>query len=292
MMKQNLTVVCLFVLVLSTITGCIHVSNEYEHRSRETTPNTRNSILGFSKQVHDEDTLKQSIQQLEAYLRQHRDDSELWDLLASQLILEGAAYKTSKRSKRDCYQRAMSAAVASMKVNSGFADALRKGAEPWEAVEHLDQSNMNAMLFWTTGLLYQFRESMGGLANVVNVKWIDHGRAMINRMEAIDGNWNGGAMWFTKSLLFHAIPESVGGDKKLAQEYLQRAIDVSDDWMLARWGRAKYYSIPSGNLELAKKDLNIVIESPLNLKGEAMCWRRYFQREARAMLESIKSDEN
>ena len=146
---------------------------------------------------------------------------------------------------------------------------------------------MDALLFWVTSVLYTFREGMAPGQPVFNVRWIRRCERILQRMEEIDPDWSGGAILFSKSLIYHAIPEVIGGDRERAEFYLGKAIEVSDNWMLARWGRATYYLIPEGRIEEARQDLNYVLSLDVESGGESVVWRRYFQEDARLKLQGL-----
>ena len=201
----------------------------------------------------------------------------------------GTAFGESRSEKMELFKLASASAIESMKrSNPEIAESLLSGQRIWEVAPLVSEAEMQATLFWVTSVLYTFREGMVQPQPMLNVKWIRRSELLLKRMEEIDPNWSGGAVLFSLALIYHAIPEVIGGDSDLAQEYLERAVSASDQWMLPRWGRATYFLIPEGRLQEAREDLQYVLSLEIEDQGkESTLWRTYFNRDAKEQLKRL-----
>ena len=104
-------------------------------------------------------------------------------------------------------------------------------------------------------------------------------------MTEIDPAWGGGAIYFTWGVYYLSIPEAVGGDRPLSAEYFAKAIVTGPDWLLNRWGRARYFHIKMGNPIEFKEDLAWVLAQDITEAPGHFAWNAYFQTDARDLLD-------
>ena len=122
---------------------------------------------------------------------------------------------------------------------------------------------------------------------MINYHWIRRAKAMMEQLYSINPEHAGGAPYFTKALYYLSIPASVGGNKKIAEELFAKAIETGPDWLLNRWGRAKYFHVKMQNREAFQRDLEWIMQQDIeNLKGHP-AWKIYFMKDAQNMLTRI-----
>lgn len=219
-------------------------------------------------------------------LEQDPDHVQALTELAHQTILMGTAYSDSRQAKRDHYRAAMRLSERAMYANPAFKALADQGATPWEASQALGEKDIPAMMFWTTAVLYLFKEVMNLPQKVINVAWIEHTGPFLEQMEAIDPTWGGGAIQFTQSLYFGILPAAKGGDAELSQSYLAQAVAYGSPWMLSHWGRAKYFHVRDQDRQGFEEDLRWVLQQDVAAPGEAYSWRAYFRHDAQNLLDN------
>jgi hypothetical protein len=146
---------------------------------------------------------------------------------------------------------------------------------------------MEAMLFWSTAVLYLFKEVLSYPEKIINVGWIRRLEPILARMEVLDPTWGGGAVQFTWSLYYGILPKSLGGSEAESFRYLRQAVDFGGPWLLSRWGRARYFHLRDGKRIEFEQDMSWVLAQDVRASGEAYCWRAFFQADARQMLAII-----
>jgi hypothetical protein len=207
--------------------------------------------------------------------------------LSNQYILLGAAYDQTTAERSASFRQALVLAERAMYTNPQFRRQVDAGAKPWEASAALGMREMEAMMFWSTAVLYQFKDVMGWPAKIVNVRWIKRIGPFLVRMQELDPDWGGGAIPFSLSLYYGILPGFMGGDAARSEALLEEAVRYGAPWMLSRWGRAKYFQVRDGNRDGFRSDCEWVIERDPAAPGEAFYWRVYFRRDARQMLADI-----
>lgn len=174
-----------------------------------------------------------------------------------------------------------------MYTNPDFRALADQGQAPWEACRVLDEAYLPAMMFWSTAVLYYFKEVLTFPEQVFNLSWVTHTGPFLERMEALDPAWGGGAIQFTQSLYFGILPGALGGDDERSQSCLEQAVAFGSPWMLGRWGRAKYFRVRDQDRQGFEADLSWVLAQDVSAPGEAFCWRAYFHQDARDALANV-----
>jgi hypothetical protein len=111
---------------------------------------------------------------------------------------------------------------------------------------------------------------------------------MIERIDELDRNWAGGGNYFSRGLYYISIPEKFGGSKQRSDDEFTTAIEVGPDYLVNRWGRAKYLYSLVGDEEGYITDLEWVISQDPHEAGNPYPWNVYFQEDARKMLADSK----
>ena len=97
-------------------------------------------------------------------------------------------------------------------------------------------------------------------------------------------NWEGGGNFLYKAIYCIAAPRRYGGSKEKAAIEFEKAIKIGPNFIVNRWGRAKYLSSITNNKELYVSDLNWVLAQDPSACGNPHAWNIYFQDQARLML--------
>jgi tetratricopeptide (TPR) repeat protein len=207
--------------------------------------------------------------------------------LANQTILLGTAYTEGRKAKKDRFLTAMRLCERAMYTDPDFRVLADQGAPPWDAAGVLDEEHLPSMMFWSTAVLYYFKEVLTFPEQVVNLEWVEHTGPFLARMEALDPAWGGGAIQFTQSLYYGILPGVLGGDDERSAACLKQAVAFGAPWMLSRWGRAKYFRVRDQDRRGFEEDLRWVLRQAVAAPGEAYCWRAYFHQDAQDALNNI-----
>jgi hypothetical protein len=246
--------------------------------------------LSTDTQIETEEELRTSIDQDLAIIATHGASPNEIASVASRLILLSTAYTESKGEKRRLLLQSLSLSQFAMMQNTEFANRIKSGEALWEACEVLDEDFMQPMFFWSTAVLYLFREGFTYPTQIIHSKWIRRASAVLDHMATIDREWNGGSVLFSKAIVKFAVPEAIGGDKEAAWELVNQAAAIEGDWMLSRWGRAVYFHAHARDKDAYIDDLTSVSETNPDLDGEQHFWRRYFKEDALRRLEDIDNE--
>ena len=207
-------------------------------------------------------------------------------ILSNQYILLGAAYTRQRAAKAACYREARRFSELAMYTQPAFRVRVDRGQLPWEAAEALAAEQKEAMLFWVTAVLYEFKEVMGLPAKILNLRWMDRAAVFLQRLEAVAPGWGGGSVELSWSIYYYVLPSMRGGDRQKAATYLERAVGAEGNWLLPRWGRAKYFRVAQGDRDGFRRDLEWVLATGSEA-GDPYPWRVFFQQDARHMLMHI-----
>lgn len=202
-------------------------------------------------------------------------------------ILLGTAYTTDRKEKNIHFHQAMKYCELSMYVNPQFREAVKDGKKPWEASKTLGPENAPAMLFWVIALQYEFKEGMTLPQKVINVGWLQYAITFLDRIKQVAPEFGNGAIEFSYSICYLALPSFLGGDSNLGKTYLEESITKGKDYLLPTWGRGKYFHQVTGDLESARKDLRwVASQQPENYK-DVYPWRIHFITDAKLQLDSL-----
>lgn len=235
----------------------------------------------------DRHALERAIQAQEELHRAKPTDRQVLALLANQYILFGAAYAVDSSEREQAYRTAMQLAARALYQNPEFRRQIDAGKDLWEAAETLQPEDLDAMGFWVTALFYWYKDCQGGLGQLINFRWIRRARLVMERMTQLDPEWGHGLLHFTWGIYYLAIPEAVGGDRSLSEDYFRRASASGPTWLQHRWGRGRYFHVKMGNKALCRQDLEWVLAQDVHQAGGPYAWRAYIQRDARELLADL-----
>lgn len=202
-------------------------------------------------------------------------------------MLMGAAYAENKKERKYHYLQAIKYCEKAMMVSPVFRQKVERGRKIWDAVDQLDMPFIDAMGYWYTARFYYFKECLGPLGRLFNVKLVLQNQAVINRINVLNPDWAGGGNHMSRGIFYIAAPERFGGSKIKAAEEFEKAIAAGPNHLVNRWGRAKYLYSLTGNKEGYRTDLEWVLAQDPHSAPNTYPWNIYFQNQARAMLANI-----
>jgi tetratricopeptide (TPR) repeat protein len=284
--------VCGIIAVL-TVTGCFQWQSDFSPHVSSLPRSNAQTLLedadGIAGRADDKGTLMQAIEAYKQVLRADPHNFEALCYLATYHLLLGDGYSTGKANKIRNFKAALGYSERAMYTNPAFKKLVDQGTPVWQAVNSLSIQEMEAMLFWTTAVFYYYKEGLGVLGQILNYAWIKRARNVLEHMTDLDPDWNGGSIHFLWGVYYLSIPVSVGGDRELSAEYFQKAIETGPDWLLNRWGRAKYFHVKMDNPLQFKQDLQWVLAQDLQKTSGPYPWNAYFIKDARTMLDHYEA---
>lgn len=231
------------------------------------------------------------LQLIDAYKKVEQADPNnylaLWKI-GNYNMLMGAAHTEKIKDKKDYYKKAIKYCEKAMSTNETFSIELKKVKDITEAFDKLSINEIDAMGYWYTARFYYFKECLKPIGRIINTKIVIQNNTMIERIDELDANWAGGGNYFSRALYYIAVPEKFGGSKQRANDELIKAIEVGPNYIVNRWGRAKYFYNLTGNKDAYKSDLEWVISQNPSTAGNTYPWNIYMQEDAQKMLDNIK----
>jgi len=220
-----------------------------------------------------------------AVLQENPGDYTALTQLSTLNILVGTAYTDGLWAKSERFQQAMRYAELAMYTNEAFKAKVSAGDPLWLAVDALGEAEVEAMFFWVTALQYEFKEGMSLAGKIVNIDWLQHALLVLNHIEAVAPHFGNGGVEFAKLICYYALPNHLGGSKERGDEYMQKAVARSGNWLLPRWARGKYYYVVTGQEDKSVQDLSWVASQKLENYRDPYPWRVHFQENARELLQ-------
>ena len=175
-----------------------------------------------------------------------------------------------------------------MSTNEKFLEMVTNDKDITDAATALTINEIDAMGYWYTARFYYFKECLAPLGRVINTKIVIQNNSMIELIDELDPTWAGGGNYFSRGLYYIAVPEKFGGSKERAADEFDLAIKTGPDYLVNRWGRAKYLYDLVGDTVAARKDLEWVVAQDPHNSGNTYPWNVYFQEDATSMLAARK----
>ncbi len=201
-------------------------------------------------------------------------------------ILMGAAYSDKKRDRKKHYREAIQYCEKAMFTNADFKSTVLDGVDICSACSKLTLHEIDAMGYWYTARFYYFKDCLSPLGRLFNTHIVIDNNTMIERIDQLDSTWAGGGNYFSRALYYIAVPERFGGSKERADQEFGKAIKTGPDYLVNRWGRAKYLYSITGNKAGFVSDMEWVLQQDPRNSGNTYPWNIYFQRDARSVLAS------
>ncbi len=270
-------------------TSCVSFEPGWKNYSMKTDGNTKaDSLLEIAQKLEKNAATKPEVENLiTAYKNVLKANpanyNALWKV-GNYHILLGAAYSDRKRDKKHHYLQAVKYCERAMYSNDAFRKDIQNGSAITDASQYLTINEIDAMGYWYTARFYYFKDCLNKMSRVFNTKIVIENNMMIDRIDELDPAWAGGGNFFSRALYYIAVPEKFGGSKARAEEEFEKAIKAGPDYLVNRWGRAKYLYALTGNQAAFEKDLEWVLSQDPNLGGNPYPWNVYFQSDARKIL--------
>ncbi len=215
------------------------------------------------------------------------DNKKSLSALAQLHTLLGAAFIDSRSQKRYHYRMAKSYAEKIMFLNTDFAQRVSDGEAVWEASDALTKAEADGLGWWSTAMLYYYKEGVPDVLKIVNYRLVKRSKIMMDRLSAVDPVWENGTNYFNLAIYYHALPEIAGGDFERSQQLMQKAQEVGPNRLLIPWGKAAYFYPNRMSGDAYRSALHQVLAQDITQEsGEIYAWRVYFQEQSRLMLDA------
>lgn len=203
-------------------------------------------------------------------------------------ILLGAAHSESKKNKKYHYNQAIKYCEEAMFTNRDFANKMKESGNIIESAALLTIKEIDAMGYWYTARFYHFKEVLGPVGRIFNTSIVLDNNKVIALIDKLDPNWAGGGNYFSRALYYIATPKKFGGSKEKAAEELDLAIKAGPNYLVNRWGRAKYLYTVTKDKEAFIADMEWVVKQNPKECGNPYAWNIYFQKDAKKELNAVK----
>lgn len=290
--KKSTWVLCLVVLIFS---GCGKKSwyPPWEEAG-QATGSTQSEKLFLEARAsidtaEDYESILASMKKLHRVLAVEPMHREALAYLGNIHILVGTAYTVDRKEKTAHFKQAMKYCELAMYSNPQFRLAVSAGNTPWDAVNTLKEEDVLAMLFWVIALQYEFKEGMTMPSKIINVGWLKHGLTFLDRIKLVAPDFGNGAVEFSYSICYFALPSLFGGDRDLGRLYLEKSIVKGEDYLLPRWGKGTYYHQVSNDYGSSLKDLQWVANQKSENFKDLYPWRLHFITDAKKQLDSLNN---
>jgi tetratricopeptide (TPR) repeat protein len=282
----------LSILLILFMSSCVSFKHEWNTSSQKVKNDDVNALLKKAKSMElTSSTSEEVIAVIDCYLKVEKIDPSnyfaLWKI-GNYHMLMGAAHSTSVKIKKYHYQEAIKYCEKAMYTNINFKNKISNDIEVADACEVLTINEIDAMGFWYTARFYYFKECLKPLVKVLNTRIVMENNRVINCIDSLDPNWQGGGNYFSRALYYIATPKRFGGSIEKAKKEFSTATKVGPGFLVNRWGRAKYLYSLTGNLEGFKSDMNWVINQDPHKGGNPYAWNVYFQNDAKELLKMKK----
>ena len=282
---------CASLVLFMTVAGCMMWHPKWPDVSntpmRQDASDRLEEALRLGNKADSRSSINAAVAAYQAVLDVDPENYQAFVDLAQFHLLLGDAYATTISEKKVFFQKAMVYAEGAMFTNPSFKQSIQQGKPTWEACRVLSVREMDTMFFWINAVFYSYKEGQGYIGQVINFRWIQRAKQVMDHMTSIDPDWGGGALHFTWGVYFLSIPESIGGDRKKSAQYFSKAIEVGPKNLVNRWGRAKYYQIKMNNPQGFRDDLEWVLSRDLRESPGHPAWNTFFVKDARRLLDTM-----
>ncbi len=284
-MQSTLQIV--LVVLLTTICGCSlrHNTQDGLHGDLDA---AQHAIASQSVQARDRQSVQHLINMHETVIQHQPKNMQSLSALAQLYTLMGAAYTPDRAEKRHYYKAAMASAESIMMLNPGFKSRVASGESVWDACIALSASESDGLGWWSTAMLYYYREGVADLFKIFNYRLVARSKKMMDQLDTVNPSWENGTNYFNLAIYYHALPEFAGGDKAISQEYMAKAEVSGQGRLLIPWGKAKYFYLEQGNMEAFNQEIRWILSQNIEIdNGEYYAWRVYFRDQAQALVKEI-----
>ena len=203
-------------------------------------------------------------------------------------LLLGAEYAESKSEQRKYYRHAANTAEKALQLDGTFQSKQLNGSSIPEAAEHLTADYFEPLFLWATSIFYHFRDVASVPERILFNSRLKQAAEAIEVIIRKDPAWFDGSLQFTLGIYYLSVPEAIGGDREKAMQLMEDAVAMSNKRLLTRWGRAKYLAVATDDKQLFLQDLRWVVQQDINEMDGPAIWNRYFQEDARRLLDEVE----
>ncbi len=215
------------------------------------------------------------------------DNKKSLSALAQLHTLLGAAFIDSRSQKRYHYRMAKSYAEKIMFLNADFVQRVSDGEAVWEASDALTKAEADGLGWWSTAMLYYYKEGVPDMLKIINYRLVKRSKIMMDQLSDVDPTWENGTNYFNLAIYYHALPEIAGGDFERSQQLMQKAQEAGPNRLLIPWGKAAYFYPNRMSDDAYRSALHQVLAQDITQEsGEIYAWRVYFQEQSRLMLDA------
>ncbi len=284
--------VLVFMSIFLFVSGCVSFKPGWKTSEVKNISSDVHILLQKAHTIEkDADTKEEISDLIQAFMDVVKKDPQnyyaLWKI-GNYNMLMGAAYSIKKKDKKYYYREAIRYCEKAMSTNKKFLELVTNGKDITEAAGALTINEIDAMGYWYTARFYFFKECLNPLGRIMNTKIVIQNNLMIGLIDELNPDWAGGGNYFSRGLYYIAIPEKFGGSKKRAADEFNLAIKAGPEYLVNRWGRAKYLYALIGDTVASRHDLEWVIAQDPHHGGNTYPWNVYFQKDAVKMLTSSK----
>lgn len=276
-----------FAVSLMLLAGCISVPKpgQVENMDEAASGITLEQADAAYQSASNADEVMEVIRLFDSILASDPDNLTAILRLSHLYIYKGAVLETKGSKKKEAFVEAMAYAEKAMMLMPEFREKIQNDVEVWDAVAVLDKTYVSAIGFWSIALFYQFDECLNTAVKPLNLKWIRRAEQMLNVAYQLEPGWGAGQLDFSFGIIY-LMPEAVGGDIEKSKTYFDKAVNAYPDWLINRWGRARYYYKKTGETEAQMEDLAWVLQQDAEKAPGPLFWNLYFQAEAERLIEN------
>lgn len=248
-------------------------------------------LINKTKSLEDAaDNSEKVLQLIDTYKEVLKNEPEnyhaLWKI-GNYFLLMGDAYATGRAEKRSYFKQAENFCEKAMLTNTELRTTLGPDGNLWEKSNLLTMNELDAMGYWYTARFYYFKEGLNYFQKLFNLHLVLNSNPIIDRINQLQPDWAGGGNYFSKGIYCIAAPKKYGGGKENATKQFEKAIEVGPDWIVNRWGRAKYLYGRFPDDAKKREDLEWVVAQNPHSGGNTYPWNVFFIREAKEMLSKM-----
>jgi tetratricopeptide (TPR) repeat protein len=237
--------------------------------------------------IADRRSMIEAIEAYETVLTSNPTHFETLTKLAKLYVLLGDAYTDGIPEKKAHYRRAMRYSEQALYTQPEFKGRILQGEATWDACRGVGPNGMNAMSTWNMAVLMMYRDCLGPTGRLLNYRWMQRVKQVLERMTRIDPTWGRGFLDVQWGLYYASTPEILGGDLVKSARHFDRAIDQSPEQHLNRWFRARYCYQALGDKQAFIADMQTVAGHPIDENREGGAWVAYCRRNAAESLDHI-----
>ena len=292
-MKNSIKLQLISSTIILLLCSCASFEPGWNNLSKKTSFKDLNQLTERAQKLELSSSSSDEIKLLiDAYLEIEKVDPNnyfgLWKI-GNYYMLMGAAHSTKTKEKKFYYSEAIKYFEKAMYTNVDFTHEISEGKGVADACKKLTINEVDAMGFWYTARFYYFKECLNPIAKLLNTSIVLDNKKVIEHIDKLDPNWAGGGNYFSRALYYIATPEKFGGSKEKAKEEFSSAIKVGPNYIVNRWGRAKYLYSLTNDLDAFKADMKWVTEQDPHKGSNPYAWNVYFQNDAANELRKVNS---